>query len=99
MTNFPCATSPCTTDPSTATRVPLHPRNTAAEQTGRSSLREPTPVDLTSVVQRESTALEHHRPRFLIHPPRLRRRASLPQATASASSHSSSPPKSSDGLF
>src|SRR2546423_14821382 len=99
MTSYPSATSLCTTDPSTATRAPRHPRNTAAEQTGRSSLKEPTPVDLTSVVQREPTALELHRPRLLIHPPRLRRRASLPRATASASSHSSSPPKFSGGLF
>src|SRR5438045_917391 len=97
MTSYPFATSLCTTDPSTATREPLHPRSTTAEQTGRSLVKEPTPVVPTSAaVRAEQAALEHHRPRHQIrqfHP--RRPLASLPRATASASSHSSSPPKSS----
>src|SRR6266849_1115828 len=101
MTSYPSATSLGTKDPSTGSHAPLHPRNTTAEQTGRSLVKEPTPVVPTvAAVRREQAAAEHHCPRFLIHPFRYHRRsASLPPAKASASSRSSSPPKSSGGLF
>src|SRR6266550_6736808 len=100
MTSYPSATSPGTRDPSTGSHAPPHPRSTIAEQTGRSLVKEPTPVVPTAAaVRREQAAHEHRRPRFLIHRFHHHRLASLPPATASASSHSSSPPKSSGGLF
>src|SRR6266571_2216612 len=101
MTSYPFATSPGTKDPSTGSRAPPHPRSTTAEQTGRSLVKEPTPVVQTAAaVPREQAATEHHRPRFLVHPFHYRRRLASPlPAAASASFHSSSPPKSSDGRF